>query len=479
MKLRFLKLMLLLFILPLQMLAAELGVAGKQLAALPGVSNVETLKSTHFPEKYVFFIKQQLDAKDASKGYFEQRVVLCHRGFDRPTVLVTEGYNANYALREGYIEELSKLFDTNIITVEYRYFDKSMPSPCNWDYLTVENSLYDLHHVNQTLHAMYKGKWIATGISKGGQTTMFYRSYFPDDVDISVPYVAPLNKGVEDGRHEKFLQYQVSTKENRQKVLDFQLLLFKRKAALLPMFEKYCNDKKYVFNAPLAEIFDYSVFEYAFAFWQWGEDINKIPAREADDKTVFDYWINMCEPEYFTNYNGSMMAIEKLLELGCRHPVYIRFHSIFPGESDKRKDGYLAACKKYHITPDFLDMEDCDNFIDIMKQFIDKHKKSDGSLSFDGVFCHTDYHGYLFKKLLQKEGYRVPEDVQLIGFDGIRKFGGSKEDLFVSSMCQPLPQLAAKCVEIITTEDRSMIPSLTLLPVTFEDGGTTRSLKKG
>lgn len=246
--------MLLLFILPLQMLAAELGVAGKQLAALPGVSNVETLKSTHFPEKYVFFIKQQLDAKDASKGYFEQRVVLCHRGFDRPTVLVTEGYNANYALREGYIEELSKLFDTNIITVEYRYFDKSMPSPCNWDYLTVENSLYDLHHVNQTLHAMYKGKWIATGISKGGQTTMFYRSYFPDDVDISVPYVAPLNKGVEDGRHEKFLQYQVSTKENRQKVLDFQLLLFKRKAALLPMFEKYCNDKKYVFNAPLAEI---------------------------------------------------------------------------------------------------------------------------------------------------------------------------------------------------------------------------------
>ena len=91
----------------------------------------------------------------------------------------------------------------------------------------------------------------------------------------------------------------------------------------------------------------------------------------------------------------------------------------------------------------------------------------------------TDYHGYLFKKLLQKEGYRVPEDVQLIGFDGIRKFGGLKEDLFVSSMCQPLPQLAAKCVEIITTEDRSMIPSLTLLPVTFEDGGTTRSLKKG
>ena len=234
-----------LLMLPLQMLAAELGEAGKRLAALPGVSDVEALESTTFPEKYVFFIKQQLDGKDASKGTFEQRVVLCHRGFDRPTVLVTEGYSARYALYKGYIEELAKLFDTNIIFVEYRYFEKSMPTPCNWDYLTVENSLDDLHHVNQTLHAMYKGKWIATGISKGGQTTMFYRCFFPDDVDISVPYVAPLNRSVEDGRHEEFLQNKVSTKENRQRVLDFQLMAFKRKEVLVPMLQKYCDQKQY------------------------------------------------------------------------------------------------------------------------------------------------------------------------------------------------------------------------------------------
>ena len=293
----------LLLIFSLQMIAAELGEAGKRLAALAGVSNVEALKSSCFPEKYMFYIQQQLDAKNPAAGNFEQRVVLCHRGFDRPTVLVTEGYDANYALREGYIEELSKLFDTNIITVEYRYFDKSMPKPCNWDYLTVENSLYDLHHVNQTLHALYGGKWIATGISKGGQTTMFYRSYFPNDVDISVPYVAPLNRKVEDGRHEKFLQYEVSTKENRQKVLDFQLLLFQRKARLLPMFEKFCTDHHYTFNAPLAEIFDFSVFEYAFAFWQWGEDIAAIPAASASDQAVFDYWIQKCDPDYFSRQN--------------------------------------------------------------------------------------------------------------------------------------------------------------------------------
>ena len=106
--------LILLLLLPLQIIAAELGEAGKRLTALPGVSDVESLKSKHFQEKYVFFIKQQLDAKDSAKGNFEQRVILCHRGFSRPTVLVTEGYNANYGLRADYIEELSQIFNTNM-----------------------------------------------------------------------------------------------------------------------------------------------------------------------------------------------------------------------------------------------------------------------------------------------------------------------------------------------------------------------------
>lgn len=310
-------LLLLLLWMPMQLMAQDLGETGKQIAALPGVSKVESLKSTLFKEKYVFFIQQQLDAKNPQAGNFEQRIVVCHRGFDRPTVLVTEGYDANYALRETYVDELAKLFDTNIVVVEYRYFDKSMPSPCNWDYLTVENSLYDLHHVNQTLRKLYQGKWIATGISKGGQTTMFYRSYFPDDVDISVPYVAPLNKSVEDGRHEVFLQRKVSTKENRQKVLDFQLLLFKRKAQLLPMLERYCAEKQYTFKVPVAEIFDYAVFEYAFAFWQWGEDVNQIPAQTADDETVFKYWMQKCEPDYFSIQNPYLsFDVQAAKELG-------------------------------------------------------------------------------------------------------------------------------------------------------------------
>lgn len=300
-----------------QMTAAELTALAKRLQQLPDVSQVERVESSQFPEKYVFFITQPLDAQRPCQGTFEQRIILCHRGFDRPTVLVTEGYNADYALRKDYIEELSKLFNTNIVTVEYRYFGKSMPKPCDWQYLTVANSMYDLHHVNQVLHTLYKGKWISTGISKGGQTTMFYRVFFPNDVDISVPYVAPLNRSVEDGRHETFLQSEVSTAANRQKVLDFQMLLFKRKASLLKLFENYCKLKNYSFQIPVKEIYDFNVFEYAFAFWQWGYDVKGIPAATADNDTVFNYWIKICEPDYFSEQTPYLsFNVQAAKELG-------------------------------------------------------------------------------------------------------------------------------------------------------------------
>ena len=110
----------------------------------------------------------------------------------------------------------------------------------------------------------------------------------------------------------------------------------------------------------------------------------------------------------------------------------------------------------------------------MMRKFLQEHKRPDGSLTFDGVFAHTDYHGYMFLNLLREEGYRVPEDVQIIGFDGIRRFGGENESLFVSSICQPVRQLAAKCVELVLAEDRADVPSLTLLPVRYEYGGTTK-----
>lgn len=272
----------------------------QKLKNLPGITDVDTLASTQYADKFVMYIDQLLDPEHPEAGSFKQRVIVAHAGYDRPTVLVTEGYDANYAVNPKYKEELSKLLNANLIFVEYRYFGKSMPQPCNWDYLTVKNSLADLHHVNTTFKRLYGGKWIATGISKGGQTTMFYRSYYPDDVDVSVPYVAPLNKSLEDGRHEVFLRDKVGNAASRNTVKNTQLSLLKRKQALLPMLDSYCKEKGYTFRIPIADVFDYCVLEYSFALWQWGTPLTAIPAEDAPDQAWFHHLITISEPGYFS-----------------------------------------------------------------------------------------------------------------------------------------------------------------------------------
>ncbi|MDD3040614.1 S28 family serine protease [Bacteroides sp.] len=262
------------------------------------ITGIKSLETNRFSEKYVMFLTQPLDHRHPEKGTFLQRIIVGHIGFDRPTVIVTEGYGAGYALRPQYREEISDLFDANMIFVEHRYFLESTPDSCDWQYLTAENSAGDLHFVTTTFKTLYSGKWISTGISKGGQTSLLYRAFFPDDVDISVPYVAPLCYDLEDGRHEPFLQ-QVSTKTDRKKVEDFQLEALKRKDSLLPRFQKLCTERKHTFRAPLEDIYDFCVLEYSFAFWQWGTLISQIPESSASDEIIFSHLLAISDPAYF------------------------------------------------------------------------------------------------------------------------------------------------------------------------------------
>ena len=284
--------------------------------AISAIKEIRPLETSEFSEKYVTYFTQPLDHRHPEKGSFRQRVIVSHVGFDRPTVIVTEGYGAAYALRSQYREELSKLLNANMIFVEYRYFLESTPEPKDWQYLTAENSADDLHAITTAFKNIYPGKWIATGISKGGQTTLLYRTFYPDDVDISVPYVAPLCYGVEDGRHEPFL-HKVSTPENRKIIEDFQLEALKRKATLLPRFEKYCTEKNYSFRAPIEEIYDYSVLEYSFALWQWGTPISSIPATTASDDEIFSHLLAISEPGYFTaDSPNASFFVQAARELG-------------------------------------------------------------------------------------------------------------------------------------------------------------------
>lgn len=288
----------------------------QKLCTLKGVITVDSLPSDYSTEKYVVTIRQPLDHKHPEKGSFTQRVVISHEGFDRPTVLVTEGYGGDYALNPRYRDELAGLFQTNTVFVEHRYFSGSVPDTVDWQYLTAQNSASDLHLITTLFKQIYPQKWISTGISKGGQTALIYRAFFPNDVDITVPYVAPVSRSAEDGRHEPFLNV-VGDKKTRQAILSFQREVLKRRGEIIPLLEKFCMEKQLSFRISMNEVLDYCVLEYSFAFWQWGTPASQIPANSATTEVLFKHLTEISGPDYFaTGQPTQAFFIQAARELG-------------------------------------------------------------------------------------------------------------------------------------------------------------------
>jgi hypothetical protein len=228
-----------------------------------------------------------------------QRVFVADKGGENPVLLITEGYAANYAASSRYINELSPILNSNQITVEHRYFGESWPNSVNWDYLTAINAAADHHAIVEIFKKYYTGKWINTGISKGGQTAVYHRAFYPDDADVTVAYVCPLNFGVEDGRHEPFLRKVPGTAEQRKRIEEFQIEILKNREIIVPKIEKYSNEKNYTYRISMNEVLDYCVLEYPFALWQWGRLTDQVPAKDVGVDSLFNHLLKVSNPSYF------------------------------------------------------------------------------------------------------------------------------------------------------------------------------------
>jgi len=162
------------------------------LKALEAVDGVEVVSETRyfgqFQEAYELKFTQPVDHNYPSGAQFTQRIFIGHAGFDRPMVLSTSGYTA----RGLGGAEPAMLLKANLIRVEHRYFGESVPDPLVWDNLTVWQAATDLHRIVEAFETLYPGKWVSTGHSKDGQTTIQFKAIYPDDIDVAIPYVAPL-----------------------------------------------------------------------------------------------------------------------------------------------------------------------------------------------------------------------------------------------------------------------------------------------
>ena len=170
------------------------------------------------------------------------------------------------------------------------------------------------------------------------------------------------------------------------------------------------------------------------------------------------------------NFGGGYLAAKKLHELGCRRAAVMRVGSSLINEPSKRKDGFVSGCVELGLDFESKVISDSDPF-SCFETFLTDHFHS-GKLDFDGLFAGTDTLAWQIIQVLNRMGLRVPEDVQVIGFDGIQMFGNL--GYIVSTIVQPVQEIAETCVNTVLSKHLSNVPSLICLPVHYEYGGTTR-----
>lgn len=269
----------------------------KWLKSVPDIEFKQIKSDSIFTEAYEIMITQPIDHNKPDGPKLKEQIFLSHIDKDKPMVIELDGYGVN-----NRTTELSRLLKCNQIMVEHRYFGESVPSPFDWKYLTIKQAAEDHHRIIELFKNYYSGKWISTGISKGGSCVIFHRYFYPQDVDVSVPYVGPLNLSKEDQRVYEWIKT-VSTPEYREKVFNFQKLCFEKRDELYPLFIKNAEDKKLKYEIVGAErAYEYAVLEYSFAYWQWGRgNCENIPSENSSIEEIWGHLLANGGVSYFSD----------------------------------------------------------------------------------------------------------------------------------------------------------------------------------
>ncbi|MBK7357846.1 MAG: hypothetical protein IPI45_13115 [Saprospiraceae bacterium] len=259
-----------------------------------GIQINELDPKDNFQFFWELIIQQELDHSNPSKGHFPQKILLYHKGFKKPNVIVTEGYQV-----ADRIYEASLIFDANQFSVEYRFFANSKPAIIDWSLLNQKQALEDLNIIQTKLSGIYKKAWIATGISKGGTTAALYSLNYPKNLKASIAYVAPFPLAQEDPRTVIHYQSTVGTPECRMKVRDFQRMILNHRKELKQLLVEMEQRDGVIFEIDKDRIIDFAAMEYPFSFWQWGFGCQEIPGSQATAKIIFEHIEEVIDFNYY------------------------------------------------------------------------------------------------------------------------------------------------------------------------------------
>jgi LacI family transcriptional regulator len=135
---------------------------------------------------------------------------------------------------------------------------------------------------------------------------------------------------------------------------------------------------------------------------------------------------------------GGRLAGELLLSRGCRRPAYLSpfaFH-IAPYE-ETRNIGFKAVCQAAGVVPTMMLTSEETRAAGVRAgEQIAALPKNERP---DGLFCHNDMIAIGVCCALRRAGLRLPEDIAVVGFDGVEE--GLFLEIPLTTVELPIPEL--------------------------------------
>lgn len=141
------------------------------------------------------------------------------------------------------------------------------------------------------------------------------------------------------------------------------------------------------------------------------------------------------------HYKGEKMATEHLIHCGCKNIACIR-GPIELSSGQQRYKGYSDVCEQYGMEEKYVDCTyDYDAGMKAAAELIQRYPDVDGIIACNDMTAISTY------KILKEAGYKVPEDVQIVGFDNVNFSRIFTPEL--TTIAQPITEMGRAAVEII------------------------------
>lgn len=166
---------------------------------------------------------------------------------------------------------------------------------------------------------------------------------------------------------------------------------------------------------------------------------------------------------------GGEIAFNELNKRGCQHFAFVGTHQDKESETKNRRIYFEKSARRAGKKISILDFKEpiIDFENQVQKFFIENP-------TIDGLFGINDFLAMDVMKELEKLGKRIPEDIQVIGFDGVKL--SEEREYLMTTIRQPLETMAKVAVEqIMNAINGDPIDYKTIIPVTFIEGNTTKN----